>query len=121
MAVYFLYQRLGFTYSLIFSISVIGMIFLAFSIAIFSRHIHTDIMNAQNGVYSYTIERLAMPLDIRINSAHAKERVLRQEILNRPLKPFLISVIPATSQILVPEGNGIIASVPVSAESGAFC
>ncbi len=33
---------------------------------------------------------------------------------------FLISVIPATSQILVPEGNGIIASVPVSAESGAF-
>ncbi|WP_173023391.1 hypothetical protein [Escherichia coli] len=23
-----------------------------------------------------------------------------------PLKPFLISVIPATSQILVPEGNG---------------
>ncbi|MDZ4898403.1 ABC transporter ATP-binding protein [Escherichia coli] len=83
MAVYFLYQSLGFTYSLIFSISVIGMIFLAFSIAIFSRHIHTDIMNAQNGVYSYTIERLAMPLDIRINSAHAKERVLRQEILNQ--------------------------------------
>ncbi len=30
------------------------------------------------------------------------------------------TVIPATSQILVPEGNGIIASVPVSAESGAF-
>ena len=83
MAVYFLYQSLGFTYSLIFSISVIGMIFLAFSIAIFSRHIHTDIMNTQNGVYSYTIERLAMPLDIRINSAHAKERVLRQEILNQ--------------------------------------
>lgn len=83
MAVYFLYQSLGFTYSLIFSISVIGMIFLAFSIAIFSRHIHTDIMNAQNGVYSYMIERLAMPLDIRINSAHAKERVLRQEILNQ--------------------------------------
>lgn len=83
IAVYFLYQSLGFTYSLIFSISVIGMIFLAFSIAIFSRHIHTDIMNAQNGVYSYTIERLAMPLDIRINSAHAKERVLRQEILNQ--------------------------------------
>ena len=83
MAVYFLYQSLGFTYSLIFSVSVIGMIFLAFSIAIFSRHIHTDIMNAQNGVYSYTIERLAMPLDIRINSAHAKERVLRQEILNQ--------------------------------------
>lgn len=83
MAVYFLYQSLGFTYSLIFSISVIGIIFLAFSIAIFSRHIHTDIMNTQNGVYSYTIERLAMPLDIRINSAHAKERVLRQEILNQ--------------------------------------
>lgn len=83
MAVYFLYQSLGFTYSLIFSISVIGMIFLAFSIAIFSRHIHTDIMNTQNGVYSYTIERLAMPLDIRINSAHAKERVLRKEILNQ--------------------------------------
>ena len=83
MAVYFLYQSLGFTYSLIFSISVIGMIFLAFSIAIFSRHIHTDIMNTQNGGYSYTIERLAMPLDIRINSAHAKERVLRQEILNQ--------------------------------------
>lgn len=83
MAVFFLYQSLGFTYSLIFSISVIGMIFLAFSIAIFSRHIHTDIMNTQNGVYSYTIERLAMPLDIRINSAHAKERVLRQEILNQ--------------------------------------
>ncbi|WP_271014450.1 ATP-binding cassette domain-containing protein [Escherichia coli] len=83
MAVYFLYQSLGFTYSLIFSISAIGMIFLAFSIAIFSRHIHTDIMNTQNGVYSYTIERLAMPLDIRINSAHAKERVLRQEILNQ--------------------------------------
>lgn len=83
MAVYFLYQSLGFTYSLIFSISIIGMIFLAFSIAIFSRHIHTDIMNTQNGVYSYTIERLAMPLDIRINSAHAKERVLRQEILNQ--------------------------------------
>ncbi|HCQ0428835.1 ATP-binding cassette domain-containing protein [Escherichia coli] len=83
MAVYFLYQSLGFTYSLIFSISVVGMIFLAFSIAIFSRHIHTDIMNAQNGVYSYTIERLAMPLDIRINSAHAKERVLRQKVLNQ--------------------------------------
>ncbi|EKQ3330930.1 ABC transporter ATP-binding protein [Escherichia coli] len=83
MAVYFLYQSLGFTYSLIFSISVVGMIFLAFSIAIFSRHIHTDIMNAQNEVYSYTIERLAIPLDIRINSAHAKERVLRQKILNQ--------------------------------------
>jgi hypothetical protein len=37
-----------------------------------------------------------------------------------PLKPFLISVIPATSQILVPVGSGIIASVPVSAESEAF-
>lgn len=83
MAVYFLYQSLGFTYSLIFSISVVGMIFLAFSIAIFSRHIHTDIINAQNEVYSYTIERLAIPLDIRINSAHAKERVLRQKILNQ--------------------------------------
>ena len=67
MAVYFLYQSLGFTYSLIFSNYVIC----------------TDIMNTQNGVYSYTIERLAMPLDIRINSAHAKERVLRQEILNQ--------------------------------------
>ncbi|EDW6064610.1 ABC transporter ATP-binding protein [Salmonella enterica subsp. enterica serovar Oslo] len=83
VAVYFLYQSLGFAYSLIFSISVVGMIFLAFSIAIFSRHIHTDIMNAQNGVYSYTIERLAMPLDIRVNSAHAKERVIRQKVLNQ--------------------------------------
>ncbi len=38
----------------------------------------------------------------------------------RPLKPFLISVVPATSQILVPVGNGIIASAPVSAEPGTF-
>jgi len=38
----------------------------------------------------------------------------------RPLKPFLISVVPATSHILVPEGNGSIDSVPVSAESEAF-
>ncbi|ECD9475866.1 ABC transporter ATP-binding protein [Salmonella enterica subsp. houtenae] len=83
VAIYFLYQSLGFAYSLIFSVSVVGMIFLAFTIAIFSRHIHTDIMNAQNGVYSYAIERLAMPLDIRINNAHTKESDLRQKVLNQ--------------------------------------
>ena len=38
----------------------------------------------------------------------------------RPLKPLRISVMPATSQILVPAGNGIIASVPVSAGSEVF-
>ncbi len=82
VAIFFLYQTLGIAYSLLFSISVIGMIFLAFSIAMLSQHIHTDIMHAQNRVYSYTVERLSMPLDIRVNVAHSKESVIRQDRLS---------------------------------------
>lgn len=91
VAIFFLYQTLGLIYSFIFSFSVIGMICLAFSIAVLSRHIHTDIMNAQNSVYAHTVERLAMPLDIRVNVAHQKEKITRQRKLNHYIKTIKVT------------------------------
>ena len=44
----------------------------------------------------------------------------RLHFCSQPVEAVFISVIPATSQILVPAGSGIIVSVPVSAESVAF-
>lgn len=81
VGIFFLYQSLGLMYSMVFSASVIGMIFLAFSIALRSQNIHADIMNAHNSVYAYTVGRLSMPLDIRVNTAHKRETTTRTKTL----------------------------------------
>lgn len=81
ISIFFLYQSLGFMYSMVFCLSVIGMVFLAFSIALRSQNIHSDIMNAHNNVYAYTIGRLSMPLDIRVNTAHEREATTRTKTL----------------------------------------
>ncbi|WP_227685335.1 ATP-binding cassette domain-containing protein [Klebsiella sp. S69] len=81
VSIFFLYQSLGFMYSMVFCLSVIGMIFLAFSIALRSQNIHSDIMNAHNSVYAYTVGRLSMPLDIRVNTAHERETTTRTKTL----------------------------------------
>ncbi|EBR8572906.1 ABC transporter ATP-binding protein [Salmonella enterica subsp. enterica serovar Java] len=82
VSIFFLYQSLGFMYSMVFFLSVIGMIFLAFNIALRSQNIHSDIMNAHNGVYAYTIGRLSMPLDVRVNTAHERERIICKKTLD---------------------------------------
>lgn len=82
VGIFFLYQSLGLMYAMVFCVSVIGMIFLAFSIALRSQNIHADIMNAHNSVYAYTVGRLSMPLDIRVNTAHEREKITRKKTLS---------------------------------------
>lgn len=81
VSIFFLYQSLGFMYSMVFFLSVTGMIFLAFNIALRSQNIHADIMNAHNSVYAYTVGRLSMPLDVRVNTAHERESIISTKTL----------------------------------------
>lgn len=82
VSIFFLYQSLGFMYSMVFFLSVIGMVFLAFNIALRSQNIHSDIMNSHNSVYAYTIGRLSMPLDVRVNTANERESIICTKTLD---------------------------------------
>lgn len=90
-ALIFLYHTLGFFYSLIFLTSLLFLILLAVYIAVLSRNIHSDIINAMNNISSYSVSRLSLPLDIRINAAHERERNTREGILNHYVKTIKLT------------------------------
>lgn len=88
-AIIFLYHSLGFAYSAFFLTSIIFLVIIAVFVAVKSRNIHENLMDAMNEISDYSVSRLSMPFEVRINTANTRETVIRQDILSNYVKTVI--------------------------------
>lgn len=80
-AIFFLYHSLGFAYSAFFLASIVILVNIAIFVAVKSRNIHEKLMDAMNEISDYSVSRLSMPFEVRVNTANTRETQIRQCIL----------------------------------------